>query len=104
MDWSLCSGQRQVGWSCLRIRYTCNDSHSQGDHVSLLKPFRTRSSAMPIPAALSDPVLGQPDATTVDAQDDIQYRVQKFVDSQMFPSSVKYQVRWLGYKPAEDTW
>ena len=73
-------------------------------HVSLLKPFRTRSSAMPIPAALSDSVLGQPDATPVDAQDDIQYRVQKFVDSRMFPSGVKYQVRWLGYKLAEDTW
>ena len=71
-------------------------------HVSLLKPYHTRSA--PPLAAPVDPVLGQPDSQDVDTPDDIQYRVEKFVNSPRFPSGVKYQLRWLGYKAAADIW
>ena len=74
-------------------------------HVSLLKPFRTRSAAAPAPSPPHDPVLGRADATAVEEQDEVQYRVEKFVDSRRFAEGgVKYRVRWLGYKAAEDTW
>ena len=71
-------------------------------YVSLLKPYHTRSA--PPLATPVDLVLGQPDLQDVDTPDNIQYRVEKFVDSRWFPSGVKYQVRWLCYKAAADTW
>ena len=40
-------------------------------HVSLLKPFRIRSAA--VPAVPHDPVLGRVDTTVVDEQDEVQY-------------------------------
>ena len=59
------------------------------------------------PLVLTDPVLGQPDATTTDAQEDILFHIDKFIDSRWFGRGpdrvVKYRVRWLGYKAVEDT-
>ena len=80
-------------------------------HVSLLKPYkeaRTITGKAPPPPVPRDPVLGQPDAASTDAQEDILYHIDKFIDSRWFGKPgdrvVKYRVRWLGYKPAEDTW
>ena len=79
-------------------------------HVSLLKPYRdarstTTTSASP---TIRDPVLGKADAATTDTQEDILFHIERFIDARWFgkPGNrmVKYRVRWLGYKAAEDTW
>ena len=75
-------------------------------HVSLLKPYK-EARTIPPPR---DPILGQPDAASTDAPQDILYHIDKFIDSRWFGKpgdpnrAVKYRVRWLGYKAAEDTW
>ena len=44
----------------------------------------------------------------IDEPEDTLFNIEKFVDSRWFGIGpdrvVKYRVRWLGYKPADDTW
>ena len=74
-------------------------------HTSLLKPFKLRPIHDSHP--LRDPVIGKPDAIQTDCEEDMVYHIEQFVDSRWFGRNdrhVKYRVRWLGYKPFEDTW
>ena len=63
-------------------------------HVSLLKPYRdarttgsagsTAGLTVAAPLLLRDPVLGQEDAASTDAQEDILFHIDKFTDSRWF--------------------
>ncbi|XP_018424228.1 PREDICTED: dynein beta chain, flagellar outer arm-like [Nanorana parkeri] len=63
-------------------------------HVSLLKPFRPN----PFPERRPPP------APPVDIQGEVEFKVERILDSRKRGSSLQYLIRWRGYGAQDDSW
>ena len=63
-------------------------------HVSLLEPYRESI----LPGRVQEPPL------PVEVEGELEYEVEKILDSRIERRKLKYLVDWVGYGPEERTW
>ena len=108
MSYATFQQRGQVGRLCIQIRHSSTRIHGVIYTCIISQALSGRSTINrsrinhPAPRA---PVPGGADATAIDPRE---VSIEKFIDSrwleQGLDRAVKYNVHWLDYKPAQDTW